>query len=371
MRRRGKVARAIAGGLGLVMAVVALPLAEAAPARPRTAGEMRERSRPGPPTGVRTYGPGATRLDLGESPASGPGALASEPGITATRKISGVPLVGSVTAFALSPNGATAVYIADLEVAARFELYSVPADGSAVPTKISSGLPFGTGDQGVSEFQISPDGTRVVFRADPNAGSGVDDLFSVAIDGSSAPLQLNTTAQRPVSAFGVSPSGAWVAFLGPDTAFGGGGAELFAAPIGTASAAMQISDARRTIAAGSVVYADFSPDNTRAIYSADAVTDGVFQWFSVPLASAAPGSDVQLSLALGTVALAAVTPNGAQVVYTADEGLLGVSEIYSVPIAGGTRLRLNPAMAGTASARSGSARTGPVWPTSPTRRPPA
>jgi len=346
MRRRSWLAQAISVGLGLVMAALGPPPADAAALRLRATGEPRARSSAGSPTGVRTYGPTATRRELAVSAASDVAAIVSEPAVEGTRKISGSPMVGSVAAFVLSPNGATAVYIADQEVATRFELYSVPVNGTALPTKISAGLPFGTGDEGVSEFQISPDGTRVVFRADPNAGAGIDDLFSVAIDGTSAPLQLNTTAQRPVGGFGLSPSGTWVAFLGPDSAFGGGGAELYAAPIGTAASAKQISDARRTIAAGSVVYADFSPDSTRAIYSADAVTDEVFQWFSVPLAAASPGSDVQLSLALGSVALAAVTPNSAQVVYTADEGLLGVSELYSVPIVGGTRLRLNPAMAG-------------------------
>ena len=280
--------RAIAAGLSLGLALLAVSSAAAAPTRVQETRDTNRSSR-----GVRTYGPGAVRIDLRTSSAVERSTLGEpvEPAVTATRKISGVPMVGYVRAFAISPDGTFAVYIADQEVLARTELYSVRVDGTAAPVKISATVPFGAGDQGVSAFQISSDSARVVFRADASAGGGSDDLYSVPIDGSSGALQLNTAAQRPVSAFGLSPNGAWALFLGPDTAFGGGGSELYAASITTAASAKQISDARRTIAAGAVVFADFSPDSVRAIYSADAVTDGVYQWFSVPIAAVAPGSD--------------------------------------------------------------------------------
>jgi Tol biopolymer transport system component len=266
--------------------------------------------------------------------------------VTVTRKISGVPMVGRVTAFALGPDGTRAVYIADQAVAARFELYSVPVDGSGSPVKISTGLPFGTGDEGVSRFQISPDGSRVVFLADPNAGAGADDVFSAPIDGSSAPIQLSLATHRPVQAFGLSPDGARVAYFGADTSFGGGSVELYAAAVATAGSGRQISDARAVNAAGNVVFADFSPDSTRAIYAADAVADGVHQWFSVPLTATGPGLDVQLSAALGSVTLGEVDPSSARLVYVADERVLGVREVFSVAIAGGGKVRLDAAMAG-------------------------
>ncbi len=347
---RGR-SRAIGVGLSLGLALLVAGGALAEPSRVRPPRESSEPAASPQAPGVRTYGPGATRIDLAERPREerplfGTLSRSVEPAIAATRKISGLPMVGYVRSFAVSPNGTYAVYIADQEVLARTELYSVRVDGTAAPIKISAGLPFGAGDLGVSAFQITSDSARVVFRADANAGGGNDDLFSAPIDGASAAVQLNLAAQRPVSAFGLAPSGAWALFLAPDTAFGGGGSELYAASIATAASAKQISDARRTIAAGTVVFADFSPDSVRAIYSADAVTDGVYQWFSVPLAAAAPGSDIQLSLALGSVSLAAITPNSARVVYTADELVLGRTEIFSVPIGGGTKLRLDAAMAG-------------------------
>ena len=90
-------------------------------------------------------------------------------------------MAGSVTSFTLSPDGATAVYIADQETVGLFELYSTPVDALAAPTKISAGLLFGPGDEGVTAFRISPDGTQVVFLADPDNGGGGSDIFSVPI----------------------------------------------------------------------------------------------------------------------------------------------------------------------------------------------
>ncbi len=363
MQRGTTRGRALLTGLGLLCAASASVGGDTAPSRPddavrpglariRAVQAPREPSvLPGLGQGIRSYGRGAARLERGpwvalDRPATVRRSVGREASAAATRKISGLPMVGRVTAFALSPNGATAVYIADQAVAARFELYSTPVDGSAAPIKISGALPFGAGDEGVSQFQISPDGTRVLFLADPNAGGGVEDLFSVPLDGSSAPVQLNLAAQRPVVAFGVSPDGARVAFFGTDTAFGGGSVELYAAAVATVGSGKQISDARATNPAGNVVFADFSPDSARAIYAADAPADGVFQWFSVPLAAAAPGLDVQLSAALGSITLGAVDPTSTRLVYAADEILLGVREIFSVAITGGAKLRLDPAMAG-------------------------
>ena len=81
--------------------------------------------------GIRSWGVGAVHEPRrGTIPRIGPSgddSLVSEGGIAAlgaTSKISGTPMVGSVTAFRVSPDGATAVFIADKETAGRFELYS-------------------------------------------------------------------------------------------------------------------------------------------------------------------------------------------------------------------------------------------------------
>jgi Tol biopolymer transport system component len=246
----------------------------------------------------------------------------------------------------LTPDGVTAVYIADHEVLNRYDLYSVAVDGSApMPTRISSGLTFGAAETGVALFQISPDGSQVLFLADAGNGAGVHDLYSVPTDGSLAAVQLNLSAQAPVLAAGFSPDGSSVAFFAPDTAFGGGATEVYKATVGVASSGVQLSDASDNVA-GNVVAADFSPDSSTLVYAADSSSVGVLQWHGVALSSVGPGSDVVLSSALGSVSLGSVSPDSSRLVYAADENLVGVAELYSVPLGGGSSTQLNPSMAG-------------------------
>jgi Tol biopolymer transport system component len=297
------------------------------------------------PEGIRSYGKGAVRFDLstlGVIASGGSKADGSGPGVDAITKISGASMAGSVSAFTVSPDGQTAVYIADQETAGRFELYSVPVDGSASPTKISAGLSFGAGDEGVSAFQISADSAKVVFTADPNLGGGSDDIFSVPIDGSASPVQLSPGAAAPVPAFGVGPDSSTVGFFGTDTVFGAGTTELYSATIGVASSGTQISDVGDSNTAGAVAFADFSPDSAWLVYAADAIADDVFQWFSVPSGATGPGSDVRISNALTSVELMAVSPDSSRVAYTSDDGVAGVMGIWTKPIGGGTKIRLAP-----------------------------
>jgi Tol biopolymer transport system component len=303
----------------------------------------------GPPRGIRTYGKGAVRQDLpaiavGESK---PGAIESGGSIDAsTNKISGTPMAGSVAAFSVSPDGTTAVFIADKDTVLRFELYSVPVDGLAAPTKISDGLPFGVGDQGVRAFQITPDSTQVVFLADPNAGGGSDDIFSVPIDGSGAPVQLNAATARPVTGLGITPDSGSAVFFGVDSVFAAGTVEVYSASIGTAASATQISDVGQTNLAGAVVAADFSPNSATVLYAADALSDNLFQWFSVPTDADGTGFDVQLSTAIGSVGPIVVTPDSSTIVYLADENVVNKRAVLQRPIGGGAKTQLNPALAG-------------------------
>ena len=305
------------------------------------------------PRGIRTYGVRALQLETPGSASHEAGQAKSGNATRATEstaaaiKISGATMAGGLTAFAVSPNGTTAVFIADKDTAGRYELFSAPVDGASAPVKLSTGLAFGSGDVGVSSFQITPDGTRVVFLADANHGGGTDDIFSVPVDGSAAPSRLNDGTEAPVSAFGLSPDGVRTAFFGIDTTFGSGGVELYSASVGVTSSATQISDAGSANGTGDVIFADFSPDSATTIYAADSVADGVFQWFSVAADAVAPGTDVQLSSAVSEVNRVAVSPDSRTVVYTADEISIGVLEVFSVPIGGGSATRLNPAMAGS------------------------
>jgi Tol biopolymer transport system component len=292
-----------------------------------------------PLQGIRSYGSGAVRQDR---PAVAPGTAQSSRAAVGM-KISGASMSGAVSAFALTPDGTTAVYIAeDFNTAGLFELYSVAVDGSAMaPTRLTAGLVFGGGDTGVELFQIAPDGAQVVFLADATLGGGMNDLYSVPVDGSLAAVRLNLAAQAPVTAVGVAPNGTIAAFFGS----GGGAIEIYRATIGSADSGVQLSDASAT-AAGNVVAADFSADSMTLLYAADASTVGVYQWYSVPFSAVGPGFDMLLSNAIGSVSLGAISPDSTTLVYTADENVSGVAELFSVPLGGGGSTRLNPAMAG-------------------------
>ena len=306
-----------------------------------------------PEIGIASFGRGAKRPDdriavRSESPiqAEASGGVSGQALTGANVKISGAPMAGNVDAFAVSPDGARAVFIADKDTLNRPELYSVPVDGSAAPTKISTGLVFGTGDQGVSAFEISPDSASVVFLADPTSGGGIDDVYSAPIDGSSAAVRLNGAGSAPVTGIGMTPDGNRAIFFGVDTSFGSGAVELYSAVIGTASSAVQISDVGQGNPLGDVVAARLSPDSSRVVYAGDGSADNVFQWYSVAVGAAGPGSEVQLSAALGSVSLVRISPNSGRAVYTGDDTTSGVVEVFSVPIAGGARIKLNPSMAG-------------------------
>ncbi len=307
---------------------------------------------PHPPLGIRSLGPSAARPHEARLQVQDYGAVESAGGETATegvgavQKISGSTMAGSVTVFRISPDGDTAVFIADKEVSGRFELYSVPVDGSAVPTKISGGLSFGSGDQGVRAFAISPNSAIVVFLADANAGNGNDDIYSVPI-GSSAAVQLNAGAERPITAFGITPNSAFAVFFGVDTSFGTNAVEVYSSLIGALASAKQLSDVGQGNSFGDVVSADFTPNSARVVYAGDGAADNVFQWYSVPVGAAGPGFDVQLSAALGFVNLGAISPDSSRLVYAGDDNTSGKLEVFSVPVAGGASVQLNPVMAGS------------------------
>jgi hypothetical protein len=69
-------------------------------------------------------------------------------------------------------------------------VFSVPTDGSAGPVQLSG---TALGEQALSDYQITPDGARVIYRAwtfSLATGDPINWIFSVPIDGSAAPVLL-------------------------------------------------------------------------------------------------------------------------------------------------------------------------------------
>ncbi len=101
-------------------------------------------------------------------------------------------VAGDVFLFEISPDGSRVVYIADQDLDEQYELYSVPIGGGdedAGPIRLNGPLVF---DGDVRWFRISPDGECVVYQAAPDVRLEYG-LFSVPIDGSADPIRLSPT----------------------------------------------------------------------------------------------------------------------------------------------------------------------------------
>src|SRR5262249_3552913 len=136
--------------------------------------------------------------------------------------------------YAISPDSTRVVYLADEERNNRYELYSVPLDGGAPPIKLNATLPTGGNveDGFDSPFLISPDSTRVVYRAD----QAVNDRFvllSVPLDGSAPPVTISgamiTAGDVDFAPFALTSDGTRVVYMAD--AHVDGAPELFVTPI--------------------------------------------------------------------------------------------------------------------------------------------
>jgi hypothetical protein len=238
---------------------------------------------------------------------------------------------GDVNKVLVSPDGTRVVYLADLEVNERWELYSVRIGGGA-PTKLNGPL-VSAGD--VATFALAPDGVNVVYRADQEVDQQVE-IYSVPIGGGPA-VKLNGPLVYPneVVTFVLSADGTRVVYSAyQDMA---GQLELYSVPIGGGTAIKL----NAPMVSGGDVYAPFvyapvgfsaSPDSTRVVYLADQQKDEQFELYSVPIDG---GTPVKLNgpMLFGDVTSFAVTPDSATVVFLSDDQESNVQiDVYSVPM---------------------------------------
>ena len=183
-------------------------------------------------------------------------------------------LVGDVSSYQVSPDGSTVVYRADRDTDDVLEIYSVPIGGGP-STKLNDTLPRG-GDV-AADFQISPDGSTVVYRADQDSDN-VDELYSVPIGGGpSTKLNGPLTVGGDVRSAQISPDGSTVVYRADqDTNFT---YELYSVPIG-GGPSIKLNG---TLPGGGEVAAGFqvSPDGSTVVYRADQDTNDVLELYSV------------------------------------------------------------------------------------------
>ncbi len=201
-------------------------------------------------------------------------------------KLSGALVAGgAVHDFLVSPDSSRVAYRAEQDADGVVELYSAPADGSAAPVRISGALaPFGDVaaalQPGATSYAISSDGATVVFRADANA----DEVF-----------------------------------------------ELFRVPIGGGSGATRVNPA--LLGGGDVTLFRLGPDGQRLAYAADQEVDEGFEVYGAPVVGT--GTPVKLSgtpAAFQSVRTLAIRPASDRIAFLLQVG--NDAEIRSAPLDG-------------------------------------
>jgi hypothetical protein len=124
-----------------------------------------------------------------------------------------------VSGILIDPSGTRAGFWAARFFTVHQAIFSVPIAGGVAPVQLSHNAP----NQGfvgdldyIGEtpgFQITPDGTRVLYLFDPFS-TGVSSLNVVPIDGSGPAIRLNPNLSgRDALAFAVDPQSRWVAYM--------------------------------------------------------------------------------------------------------------------------------------------------------------
>ena len=98
-----------------------------------------------------------------------------------------LPIGGDVNDFQISANGVYTVYRAGQDVSDIYQLYAVRTDGSQAAVRVSAAP-----DQGryIREYAISPDNAHVVYTIDQDTRNVIE-LYSARLDGGGSPVKLN------------------------------------------------------------------------------------------------------------------------------------------------------------------------------------
>ena len=214
-------------------------------------------------------------------------------------------------------------------------LLAVPAAGQFNTRRLSE---FQTVSGRVLGSMVTPDGSRVVYRANPTAPE-VFELFSVPSDGGvvtqlSGPL----VAGGEVLSFVLSDDGTQVLYLANGDDFDK--VELYTVPV-VGGTVVKLNGPMH--ASGEVRSMAFSPDGSRAVFVADQEAAAAVNLYSVSIGGGAP---TQLSTLLPSVEVESfqVSSDSSRVVYLSNENFSNSTELFSVPLTGGAVTQLNAAL---------------------------
>jgi cysteine-rich repeat protein len=240
----------------------------------------------------------------------------------------------SVGYFEISPDGSRVVFDTDA-------LYSAPINGVDPRVVLRDG--------GASDFQITPDGTRVVMKT--------GELQSVPIDGSGPAVDLSREEEAYLE-FQISPDSSRVVY----TCMAGRlyeDEDICSAPIDGSSDPVRLTHATEKYEETFVFDVEISPDSTRVVYTAY-MGWILVELFSVPIDGSGPSVNLSGDLVCsgrGGSGIGeggspttpgdgfVITPDSSLVVYGNQFPTLYMRELYSVPIDGSSSpLKLNGAL---------------------------
>lgn len=222
------------------------------------------------------------------------------------------------------------VYLAEQDNVYVPELYLVDLASPGKSLKLNRSLtPF---SDGVSSFDISPDGSRIVFAAD-QAFAGDTDLYVVDIrtPGTWTKLGSLPAGHRELVAK-FSPDGSKVAFTASDSNFAD--IQLYVVDLSSPAVSTRVNGDLAAGGSVSMTGFDFTPDGSHVIYVAGEL-ERKYELYAVDLTT--PRRSSRLNASGGSIGDSYegrfhVLPDGKRVVYSAVWRNQGVREVHVVSI---------------------------------------
>ncbi len=245
----------------------------------------------------------------------------------------------------ISPDSRRVVYANDSG------LFSIAIDGSSMPVRLVASQDLGGEDVQINDINFTPDGSRVVFTAF-GAPTPSQTIYSVPVNGSAAPIKLNTADGRDVGSVLITSDGSRVVYLsgqsaplGQDEPFTGPTPNaLYTAPMdGSAKPVKLTLTLPFPDSSFGVTGFIISPDGKRAVYETDNFQGDKSELNSVLLDGSAMPIKLNSSSSLNFITDLTITPDNKWLVFRARLQNASNRELYSVPIEGGMQpILLNP-----------------------------
>jgi Tol biopolymer transport system component len=231
-------------------------------------------------------------------------------------------------------DGTSNTFFASESIGQIFQLFGDETVRRLNPDLVSGGM--------VYDFQITPDGARVIYRADQDV-DGTIELFSIPSDGSDAGIRISgrMPAGGDVRSFQISANSQRVVYLADQTT--SGVVELFSAP---ARGGVVTKLNGPLVLGGNVTQFQISPDGSRVLYIADQHLDGLFGLFSVPITGGSAPVRLDCDGPCGALSVKSfrIRSDSSEVFYVGEHftnvQLLDL-HLFRAPIGGGGRQRLS------------------------------